>query len=271
MRVIIQPDAAAAAKYSAKLIGAVIRRKPDLALGLATGRTPIKTYEELVRMHREDGLDFARVTTFNLDEYYGLPRTHPASYNEFMRKHLFSGVNVPPQNAHIPDGSTPIDAIKAYCHWYEEKINSFGGIGLQLLGIGVDGHIGFNEPGSSLASRTRLKTLSWETKEQNKDDFGGDPNQVPDCAITMGIGTIMDARMVLLLATGESKAEILAQALEGTVTSSVTASVLQMHSKVKVVVDQMAASRLKQLAYHQHVSEVRERLGYPEIDTEDIG
>lgn len=264
MRVIITENFKALSLYAAQQIAMAIRRKPNLVLGLATGRTPIGTYEELVKMHREEGLDFSKVVTFNLDEYHGLKPTDPSSYNYFMWEHLFKHININPENVYIPDGTIPVTGIREYCLWYENRINFFGGIDLQLLGIGNTGHIGFNDPGSSLASDTRLKVLSLKTKKQNGPDFGG-ADKVPDCAITMGIGTIMQAKTIILLASGSKKARILARALEEPVTSLVPASILQMHPWVKIVADEEAASKLRWKNHYRRVEEVRKRIGYEEV------
>ena len=218
-----------------------IRKKQDIVLGLATGGTPVGIYEELVRMHKKEGLDFSKVITFNLDEYVGLLPTHDQSYHYFMHENLFKHINADPSNVYIPDGL--VKDISAYCEWYEKKIKEVGGIDLQILGIGRDGHIGFNEPGSSLSSRTRIKTLSKETIEDNARFFQ-DIKDVPTTAITMGIQTIMEAKLIILLANGKKKAEIVKQAIEGPVSAMVPASIMQFHPKVAVVIDKEAASLL---------------------------
>lgn len=228
-------------KRVAGVIADEIRKKQDIVLGLATGETPLGLYRELVRMHKEEGLDFSKVTTFNLDEYVGLPPTHKESYHYFMHENLFKHINIDPSNVYIPDGM--VKDIPAYCKWYEKKIKEVGGIDLQILGIGRDGHIGFNEPGSSLSSRTRIKTLSKETIEDNARFFWGVEN-VPKTAITMGIQTIMEARLIILLASGKRKAQIVKQAIEGPVSAMVPASIIQFHPKAAVVVDKEAASLL---------------------------
>ena len=177
MEIVIQPTAEAASIVAAKIIAQLVRRKPDAVLGLATGSTPLATYRELVRMHREDGLDFSRVRTFNLDEYVGLPHEHPQSYHAFMQENLFRYINVPRENIRIPNGLA-VD-VAAECAAYEQAIRAVGGIDLQVLGIGTDGHIGFNEPSSSLASRTRIKTLTARTRSDNARYFGS-AEEVPD-------------------------------------------------------------------------------------------
>lgn len=251
MLVVLKRNYDEVSREAAILVARMVRRKPNCTLGLATGGTPRGLYQQLVRLHREDGLDFSRVTTFNLDEYLGLPPSHPESFHYFMRSHFFDHVNVPAVNIHIPDGTITGD-FDGYCAAYEETIRRAGGIDLQVLGIGRNGHIGFNEPTSSLASRTRLKALSLETMEDNRRFFAKD-SAMPQCAITMGIGTILDTRRVILLATGKAKAKAVARAIEGPVTSSVSASALQLHADVTFILDEEAASELTQRAYYQHV------------------
>jgi len=237
---------AAAAREVAKQMNT----KPNSVLGLATGSTPLGLYKELVRMHREDGLDFSQVTTFNLDEYVGLRDNHPQSYHCFMNENLFDQINIPRQNVHIPSGTTRNHL--AFCAWYEQRIRECGGIDLQILGIGSDGHIAFNEPGSSLRSRTRLKTLAKQTIEDNARFFEK-AEDVPIYAITMGVGTILEARRLLLLASGKAKARAVAEAIEGPVTSMVTASALQLHPNSMLFVDTDAASELKLRDYYDWI------------------
>jgi glucosamine-6-phosphate deaminase len=250
MEIIIKPSATEAQQEAAKVLGRQIRRKPDSVLGLATGSTPIPVYAALVQMHGRGELDFSRIATFNLDEYVGLAPDHPCSYREFMRQHLFSRVNIAPKNIHFPDGLAK--DIPAHCAEYEAAIARAGGIDLQLLGIGRDGHIGFNEPSSSLASRTRIKTLTPQTAKDNAKCFGS-PDKVPRHVITMGVGTIMDARHCLLLATGDAKADVVARMAEGPVTADVPASILQMHPACTLVVDELAAAKLKRHEYYRWV------------------
>ena len=251
MEIIIQPDAPACGIIAARIIARLLREKPDAVLGLATGSTPLGTYRELIRLHREEALDFSQVTTFNLDEYVGLPTAHPQSYHAFMRENFFQYVNVRPERIHIPDGQSA--DVPAECARYEESIRRAGGIDLQLLGIGTDGHIGFNEPSSSLASRTRIKTLTDSTRRDNARFFGGDLAQVPMHCITMGVGTIMDARQVLLLAFGANKTAAIAQAVEGPITAMNPASILQMHPTAKAILDESAATQLQRLDYYRWV------------------
>jgi glucosamine-6-phosphate deaminase len=250
MEVIIQKDSAAAASLAARLIAHDLRSKPQLVLGLATGRTMEAVYRELVRAHREEGLDFSLCRTFNLDEYVGLAGNDPRSYRYFMHQHLFDSVNVDVRNTHLPQGQAA--DLDAECAAYEEKIRRCGGIDLQLLGIGEAGHIGFNEPLSALRSRTRVKALSPVTLRQNAPFFGG-IDRMPRRGLTMGVGTILDSRKCLMLVTGESKADIIAKAVEGPITSMVSASALQLHPKCIIIVDEAAAVRLQGRDYYQWI------------------
>ncbi len=250
MEIIVQPTPDAASLIAARHIARIVRENPRAVLGLATGSTPLALYRELVRMHRELGLDFSGVTTFNLDEYVGLPPEHPASYHAFMREHFFSKVNIDRARIHIPDGLAP--HVPIFCRSYEDAIRAAGGIDVQVLGIGTDGHIGFNEPSSSLASRTRIKTLTAQTRRDNAPFFGS-AESVPLHVITMGVGTIMDARQVLLLAFGGKKADAIAAAVEGPITAMSPASILQMHPVAKCIIDEPAAARLTRLEYYRWV------------------
>src|SRR5579872_3837791 len=238
-------------REAARIVAGAVRSKPNATLGLATGSTTLGLYKELVRLHREQGLDFSRVMTFNLDEYLGLAAEHPQSFQCFMRENFFAHVNVEPGNIHVPDGTIGGD-YEEYCAAYERAIRDAGGIDLQILGIGRNGHIGFNEPTSSLGSRTRLKVLTKETIDDNRKSFKPG-EKVPECAITMGIGTILEARRILLLASGSSKATSIAQAIEGPVTAGVTASALQHHPDVTFIVDQDAGANLKHHDYYARV------------------
>jgi glucosamine-6-phosphate deaminase len=250
MEIIILPTAAEASEVAARLIARQVREKPSSVLGLATGSTPCKLYQLLARMHREDGLDFSKATTFNLDEYVNLDPTHPASYHQFMEENFFSHVNVRRESVHIPDGM--VADVPAHCADYERAIRKAGGIDLQILGLGSDGHLGFNEPGSSLASRTRIKTLTERTRSDNARFFTG-AQEVPHHVITMGLGTIMESRMCLLLAFGKAKAEAVAASVEGPVTASVPGSLLQFHPQAKVLLDAESASLLTRAEYYQGV------------------
>jgi len=213
---------------------------------LATGSTPLLLYRELVQMK----LDWSRVTTFNLDEYVGLAPDHPASFQRFMWENLFSRVNIVKSNVHIPDGQA--EDIPGFCLRYEQQIRVAGGIDWQLLGIGTDGHIGFNEPSSSLASRTRIKTLTQQTRADNARFFGGE-TAVPHHVITMGIGTILEARQVVLLAFGPDKARAVAEAVEGPITAMNPASILQLHPVARIVLDEPAAAHLRKADYYRWV------------------
>ena len=247
MEVIVQRDPEAAAALAAKLIAARLRSKPGLVLGLATGRTMERVYDRLTAWD----LDFSACRTFNLDEYVGLPAGDARSYRHYMDRRLFSRVNIPRDNTHVPDGMA--GDLGAEAARYERLIREAGGMDLQLLGIGEDGHIGFNEPLSALMSRTRVKALTPLTRRQNAAMFGGDPDQVPARALTMGVGTILEAREVLLLATGAAKAAVVAKAVEGPVTAMVSASALQLHPCCKVVLDEAAAGALTGREYYDWV------------------
>lgn len=250
MEVIIQPDEEAASLLVARLVAKELHANPHLVLGLATGRTMESVYRHLVRMRRRERLDFSLCRTFNLDEYVGLSGTHPGSYREYMRRHLFSRVNIDPRDAHLPDGTAK--DLEAECERYEALIRKAGGIDIQLLGIGQAGHIGFNEPLSALRSRTRVKSLTPTTIQQNAGQFDG-PGKVPRRAITMGVGTILECRRCILLATGTDKAGIVAQAVEGPITSMISATALQLHPRCTVVVDYGASSELKGVDYYHWV------------------
>jgi glucosamine-6-phosphate deaminase len=242
---------------AARIVASAVRGKPDVTLGLATGSTTLGMYRELVRLRKEEGLDFSRVVTFNLDEYLGLSGEHPQSFHRFMRENFFDHVNVDPAKIHIPDGTIG-EGYEEYCLSYERAIREAGGIDLQILGIGRNGHIGFNEPTSSFGSRTRLKVLTSETIEDNRKFFAPG-EEVPECAITMGIGTILEAKKIVLLATGAAKAETVAEAIEGPITASVTASCLQLHEDVTFVIDEAAGKQLKQRDYYRRVMEMTAR------------
>ncbi len=253
MEVIIRPDSASACRLVSQLVASHLRHKSDSVLGLATGRTMEQVYAELVRMHHEEGLDFSFCRTFNLDEYVGLDPKDPHSYRHYMNEHLFSRINIDIRNTHLPRGMA--EDLQAECRRYENLIRSDGGIDLQLLGIGESGHIGFNEPMSSLRSRTRDKCLTPSTIAVNSVLFGDEPHRMPKRALTMGVGTILDAKEVVLLATGPKKASIIARAIEGPVTSMVTASALQLHPACKVIVDEAAAKELTATDYYRWIFE----------------
>ena len=241
MLVIVKDTYEAMSKEAARLVADRLRKKPNLVLGLATGSTPLGLYKELIRMHRSEGLDFSKVTTFNLDEYVGLPPAHDQSYHYFMHENLFKDINLDVRHIHVPQGMAK--DIDAFCEWYEKRMVECGGIDLQVLGIGGNGHIAFNEPGSSLGSRTRIKTLTGTTRMDNARFFKNQ-DEVPRYAITMGVGTIMDARELLLLANKTSKADAVKAAVEGPITAMCPASIIQMHRKAYVFLDSPAASKL---------------------------
>ncbi len=251
MLVNISDDYQAMSEMGAKIIAEQIRKKPDSVIGFATGSTPLGMYQNLIRMHQEAGLDFSKVTTFNLDEYVGLRPEHDQSYHYFMWENLFKHINVDPRFVYIPDGMA--DDIEFFCQWYEEQMDEVGGIDLQILGIGANGHVAFNEPGSSLGSRTRIKTLTSKTVKDNARFFD-DPDEVPRYAITMGVGTIMDAKTLLLMASGEGKADAIQNTLEGPITAMVPATIVQMHRQAHVLMDKAAASKL-QFDHHQGIVE----------------
>jgi glucosamine-6-phosphate deaminase len=252
MEVIIRKSAEDAARLTARIIADSLRENPYLVMGLATGRTMERVYGLLVRMHREEGLDFTHASTFNLDEYIGLPADNPNSYRYYMDHNLFNHVNIQPQHTHLPNGMAPDTATE--CRQYEALIHNTGGIDLQLLGIGRTGHIGFNEPLSALQSRTRDKALSPQTVEQNQGLFS-DGTAMPRRAITMGVGTILESRRCLLLVTGEEKAGVIAKAVEGPITSMISATAMQLHGHCTVIIDEAAASQLEHKDYYRWVFE----------------
>ena len=241
MLVIVKESYDAMSREAARLVADRLRKKPNMVLGLATGSTPLGLYRELIRMHRDEGLDFSKVTTFNLDEYVGLPPSHDQSYHYFMRENFFKDINLDVRHIHVPQGMAK--DIDAFCAWYEQRMREHGGVDLQVLGIGGNGHIAFNEPGSSLGSRTRIKTLTGTTR-MDIARFFKNQDEVPRYAITMGVGTIMDARELLLLANKTSKADAVKAAVEGPITAMCPASIIQMHRKAYVFLDSPAASKL---------------------------
>src|SRR5438067_278893 len=238
---------AQAARHLALLIESLIRQNNSAGrptvLGLPTGSTPVGLYRELIRLHQENGLDFSRVVTFNLDEYFPMPPTDPHSYRRWMQETFFDHVNIPPDHIHIPDGTVPLDDVEEYCTRYEQQIRRAGGIDLMVLGIGRTGHVGFNEPGSTRNSRTRLVTLDPVTRRDAAGGFFGEEN-VPHQALTMGVGTILEARRIVLLAFGEHKAPIVQKAVEGPMTDAITASFLQQHPDATFLLDASAAGSL---------------------------
>lgn len=247
MEVIIKETYEHASAEAARIVARRVREKPDCVLGLATGSTPLGLYKELVRMHKSEGLDFSKVTTFNLDEYVGLPKEHPQSYFNYMQTNFFAHINVKQSNIHIPNGMA--QNIPSHCEDYERSIETVGGIDLQVLGLGVDGHIGFNEPTSSLSSQTRIKTLTQATIAANARFFESE-NKVPRHVITMGVGTIYKSKHCLILASGANKSHAVKMTVEGPVTAMVPGSALQLHAKCTVVVDDAAASELSLRDYY---------------------
>ena len=244
-RVHVYPNERATARALARHISGAIRRKPDLVLGLPTGRTPIAFYQELSALVDRGRLDFRRVTTFNLDEFLGIPASHPGSYRHFMETHLFSRVNLSPAQINFLNG----DAADpdAECERYEQAIARAGGIDVQILGLGTNGHIGFNEPAAALQARAHRVTLRPETRRSNAALFGGDSSAVPREALSMGMATILQARSLVLLATGRSKASCVERLLRGPITTELPASFLQLHPVVHIVVDDAAAGALQPL------------------------
>lgn len=245
--IVVCEDSDSASRYVAKIIADAIGSNPRIVLGLATGSTPIGTYRELVNKHRDEDLDFSQVTTFNLDEYIGLGPEHPQSFRAFMQEQLFDRVNLDAQRTHVPSGMASDPAAEGVT--YEAAIASAGGIDLQLLGIGGNGHIAFNEPGASAESRTRAIDLTPSTIEANSRFFDS-IDQVPRTAITMGIGTILEAKRIILMASGDAKADAVAKSIEGDVDESMPASALQRHREVTYVLDSKAASKLSKESLH---------------------
>ena len=260
IRTIVVEDHEEIALLVADRIATLIRERnatgASAVLGLATGSTPIGVYRELVRLHKEEGLSFRHVVTFNLDEYYPMPPDSIHSYHRFMWENLFSHVDIDPANVHIPDGTVPRERVDEYCREYEEAIEQAGGIDFQILGIGKTGHIGFNEPGSGYESHTRLVTLDTITRRDAAADFFGE-EYVPREAITMGVATILDAKEIAILATGEHKSSIVQRAVEGEVDVEVAATFLQRHGNTTFYVDQAAAAELTRIATPWLIDEVR--------------
>jgi glucosamine-6-phosphate deaminase len=252
MEVLIRENADVGCVLGAKIIAKVVREKPDAVLGLATGRTPLRLYQELIRQHREEGLDFSRVTTFNLDEYVGLPATHDQSYRWFMQENLFRHINIDPQRTHVPDGTAP--DLHAECRGYEQKILDAGGIDIQRLGLGRNGHIGFNEPTGSLRSRTWIKILSEQTLRDNSAVFGSVEN-MPKHALTIGVGTILEARRCLLLAFGPAKVRAVEHMIEGPLSAICPGSTLQLHPRTTVILDENSAAGLRYADHYRWIDQ----------------
>lgn len=243
MKVIVKKTSEEMSKAAAAIFADMIRKKPNCILGLATGGTPVKMYQELIRLHKQEGLDCSKVLTFNLDEYLGLPGTHDQSYRYFMNSNLFDHINIKKENTFVLNGVAKDP--KLYCEAYEMLIKALGGIDIQLLGIGGNGHIAFNEPGSPENSRTRIVDLTKETIAANSDGrFFKDPKEVPTQALSMGVATIMEARKVVLIADKTSKADAISKTVEGPASVNVPASFLQKHKDSVIIVDEAAASKL---------------------------
>jgi glucosamine-6-phosphate deaminase len=251
MEIVILGGSRQVGKLAADTIEKLVRRKPDAVLGLATGSSPLPVYDELAARHQQ-GLDFSKASGFALDEYVGLPAGHPESYREVIRREFTNRVNIAPENVHGPDGAA--DDIPGACHAYEHAIAAAGGVDLQLLGVGTDGHIGFNEPGSSFASRTRIKSLIEQTRRDNARFFNSLAD-VPHHVLTQGLGTIMAARHVILLATGAQKAKAVRDFVEGPVAAICPASILQFHPHATILLDEAAASALKLADFYRHTYE----------------
>jgi len=257
MKVVILKDAAEVAKYGANIFIKQIQHKPESVLGLATGSTPVALYKELISAHSNSEVTFAQVKSFNLDEYLGVSGDHLQSYRHFMNEQLFDHIDINKANTAVPpgDAKNPITA----CDDYENDISDSGGIDIQLLGIGRNAHIGFNEPSSSLGSRTRVKTLTQETIDDNARFFAEDEFQ-PHLSITMGIGTILESKKVVLLATGENKAQAIADTVQGAITAQCPASALQFHANAIIIIDEAAASKLKDKAFFKHIERENQKL-----------
>ncbi len=251
MEVVIVPDADAAAAVAAGVVVDLVARKPTAVLGLATGSSPLGVYRRLVAAVAAGELSLAHATTVLLDEYVGLPAGHPEGYRAFIHREFTDLTDLDPTRLHGPDAWGPAEQLATACAAYDSLLGELGGVDVQLLGIGRDGHIGFNEPGSSLASRTRVKTLTDATRADNSRFFGGDPGAVPRHVVTQGLGTILDARHLLLIATGTAKAAPIAAAIEGPVTAFCPASVLQLHPHATIVVDEAAATELELADYYR--------------------
>ena len=253
--VTVFPDARTAARVVAARLAAALREKPTLVLGLATGRTPVALYDELVRLTMARNLDWSSATTFNLDEFVGVPPEHPGSYRQFMQHHLFRHINIDPGRINFLVGTAD---VSEECRRYEFAIAAAGGIDVQILGIGTNGHIGFNEPGRALQSRTHRVTLKPETRRSNASLFGGEPGAVPTEALSMGMATILQAESVILLAHGKSKAKCIERVVNGPLTTDLPASFLQLHHDVDIILDEAAAHDLREETAPARGGDVRE-------------
>lgn len=255
MEVVICPDGARAATLAADVVESLFRSRGDAVLGIATGSSPIAVYDEIGRRVSAGDFSLARARAFMLDEYVGLPEDHPERYRNVIARDFESKVDIDPANVHGPDGLA--DDVTAACAAYDAAIGQAGGVDLQILGVGTDGHIAFNEPGSSLASRTRIKTLTSQTRRDNARFFDDDVDAVPTHCLTQGIATIMAARHIILLATGRGKAEAIHQIVEGAVSAMWPGTILQMHPHVTVFVDEAAAGRLQLSSYFKEAYETK--------------
>lgn len=250
MEIIIKKDYRKMCEEAVMLIHRTWKKKKNLVLGLATGKTPLGVYEDLIQLHQKGEMDFSEVRAFSLDEYLGLSHDHPQSFAFYMQQNFFQHINIKKENVYRLSGLP--DDIEAHCHEYENKIRTIGGVDIQILGIGRNGHIGFNEPSSSLSSRTRIKTLTEETITAN-DPFFHNKKEIPRYCLTMGIGTILESGTILLLASGQEKSRAIQQSVEGPITATIPASILQLHPQAKIIIDEDAASLLERRSYYRWV------------------
>lgn len=258
MEIVICTDYDEMSAKAAGVVADLVKTKPDAVLGFATGSSPIGLYKELIRLHTEEGLDFSKASSFNLDEYCGLDEDHPQSYRTFMNTELFDHINMPLENTRIPSGTA--EDWRAQCPKYEQQIRDAGGIDLQVLGIGSDGHVAFNEPGSSLGSRTRLVYLTKQTIDDNSRFFET-RDDVPKTAISMGVGSILEARQCVVVVNGANKASALAAAAEGPVTCMITSSALQLHPDTIIFCDEAAAADLTMREYYDWIQHQKQAAG----------
>ncbi|GHS99558.1 glucosamine-6-phosphate deaminase [Bacteroidia bacterium] len=268
MRLIIQENYSALSKWAACYVASKIRKanpspaKP-FVLGLPTGSSPLGMYQELIELYKAGSISFENIITFNMDEYVGLPENHPQSYHSFMWENFFSHINIRPENVHILNGNAP--DLNAECEQYEADIHAAGGIDLFIGGVGADGHIAFNEPGSSLHSATRIKTLTTDTIILNSRFFDNDVNQVPQTALTVGVGTVMYAKEVLIIVNGHNKAQALAQGVEGAISQKWTITALQLHPKAIIVCDEPACDELSVGTYRYFKDIEKNNLDYKNL------
>ncbi|MFW0110522.1 glucosamine-6-phosphate deaminase [Rothia sp. P13129] len=263
MEIIILSTAQEVGTYSAEIMADAVRHNPQAVWGVATGSSPIKTYEHLAELVR-DGLDVSAVKAFALDEYVEIPEGHPESYRAVINREIVEKIGLQAQNVHVLNGQA--QDVQVECAAYEQRIKDAGGVDVQLLGIGANGHIGFNEPGSSLVSRTRIKTLAPRTREDNARFFDDDIKQVPIHCLTQGIGTIMESQKIVLVAQGKSKARAIAQMVEGPIGTYCPASILQMHPEVTIVIDEDAASELTYTEYYRYAQQEKPEWQKPRYD-----